>query len=437
VIGRTQAVLDDTVRPLTSTIFDWQPNGVLRRFGATNGAAEVTLPPDFARRAEDGEILARYEWEDGSGRPLPAIWKTLGADLLIPIGSGRRPVAVLALAAKQSGRPYGSDDVVFLRAAASQVALGLTNARAFAQLGELNVSLEEMVVERTAKLNRSLEELRAAYQQLELNQASLMRADRLATLGRLAAGLAHEVNTPLGATLNSLGVLGDLGQEYADSIDDPNVTTDDHRQIAAELIDTTRAATTWARKAAAFIAKVKMHGREPQSGGAETFQLGTVVAETQALLAHRLRASSCQLEIVEGAEASLVGDPMRLGQVLVNLVTNAVDAYEDARIFDGRIEVRARPGAATTVVTVRDWAGGIPAAVLPRIFDELFTTKEPGRGTGLGLWIARNLVEQVFGGTLTVDTEPGLGSCFTLTLPVEGAAAAPPPDAAPAAAEFV
>jgi signal transduction histidine kinase len=66
---------------------------------------------------------------------------------------------------------------------------------------------------------------------------------------------------------------------------------------------------------------------------------------------------------------------------------------------------------------VRDWAGGIPATALPKIFDELFTTKDPARGTGLGLSIARHLIEQSFEGTLSVETEAGVGSCFAITLP--------------------
>ena len=99
------------------------------------------------------------------------------------------------------------------------------------------------------------------------------------------------------------------------------------------------------------------------------------------------------------------------------VVTNAIDAYEDAGISDGRIEIHARQLEASAVLTVRDSAGGIPAAALPKIFDELFTTKDPTRGTGLGLSIARHLVEQSFEGTLTVETEAGVGSCFAITLP--------------------
>jgi signal transduction histidine kinase len=110
--------------------------------------------------------------------------------------------------------------------------------------------------------------------------------------------------------------------------------------------------------------------------------------------------------------------------VLVNLIVNAIDAYEEHEAADGRVVVRVRARGDAVVVEVEDRAGGIAAESLPRIFDELFTTKEPGRGTGLGLCIARNLVERSFGGTLTVASIPGSGSCFTATLAKGGAPAA-------------
>jgi signal transduction histidine kinase len=424
VVGDTCRILDSALRPVSAMMYGWERGGTLQPLGDPSAGPAVPLPAELAQRIEAGELLARYEWDEGTGRQLSTVWATLGAHVLVPIGTSGPPLAVLALGAKGSGRPYNMDDIVFLRATASQVALALTNARAFAQLEELNAGLEEMVVERTGalananrELNRSLEDTRGAYRQLELSQKSLMRADRLATLGRLAAGIAHEVNTPLGATLNSLALISDLSREYSESIDDTGVTKEDHRAIARELGETTKAAMNWARKAAAYIAKVKMHGRDSRSTSTEAFTVGPVITEAGALLAHRLRAATCHLDFVEEQPASVIGDAQHLGQVVVNLVTNAIDAYEERGVFDGRIEIRMRSTEAAVLLTVRDWAGGIAAHVVPNIFDELFTTKEPGKGTGLGLWIARNLVEQSFAGSLTVESEAGVGSCFTVALP--------------------
>jgi signal transduction histidine kinase len=422
VAAETGRVLADTLGPVRCSLLPTD-DGV--RHHTLDRRRDVVLPRKLLERLQAGRIVARYEWDDGSGRPLPAVWDTLGAELLVPVREGSTMIALLVLGPKASGRAYAPGDTGFLVAVANQVALGLTNAHAFTQLAALNASLEAQVSERTAALeaahrevSRSLGNLRGAYEQLERNQTSLMRSDRLATLGRLAAGIAHEVNTPLGAVMNELHMIADLAREYSASIDDPGVTPRDHHEIAGELLTTTEAAESWARKAAAFIAKVKIHGREP-SVVRERFAVSRIVDETRALLAHRLRATGCRLDYEETpADVAVVGEPARLGQVVVNLVGNAIDAYEDAAVAN-RIVVRATRDAAGIGVTVRDWAGGIPADVVPRIFDELFTTKEPGRGTGLGLWIARNLTEEVFGGSLTVETELGVGSCFTIRIAPE------------------
>jgi signal transduction histidine kinase len=167
---------------------------------------------------------------------------------------------------------------------------------------------------------------------------------------------------------------------------------------------------------------VKTHGREPRPALRERFTVGAVVEETRALLAQRLRVECCALSFTaEPRDVALTGDPARLGQVLVNLVANALDAYEEGRFPESRIEISAEATSERTVICVRDWAGGIPPEVCARIFDELYTTKDPGRGTGLGLWIARNLVEESFGGTLTVESTVGVGSCFRIDVPASAA----------------
>jgi signal transduction histidine kinase len=436
VRARLDRVLTESLFPVSTAMFEWSGGPALCPVPPGNEATEpLVLPPPLAARAERAEILAVYEWDDGSQRPVPPIWRALEADLMVPVCSGQRPMAMVTLGPKASGRTYNDRDVAFLRGVASQVAMALASAEAFGELERLNASLEQQVQERTAALQeangdlkRSYEDVRVAYQQLEKSQESLMRSDRLATLGRLTASIAHEVNTPLGAALNSLTMLRDLGAEYAESIEDPAVTTQDHRQIATDLLREVEQATRFARNAAAFVNRVRIHGRDTDGQGDQRFLVKSVVAETQALLAHRMRAVCCSLSFEQAEDVTLVGDPTRLGQVLTNLVANAVDAYEDARILDGSVDVAARRIEDRIVLTVRDRAGGIPAEILPRIFDELFTTKPPGRGTGLGLCIARSVVERSFGGTMAVESEQGVGTCFTLTLPVarEGRDAAPP-----------
>jgi signal transduction histidine kinase len=436
------AVLAHTCAPRTASILLFDAAGQPREL-RPSGEVSPPLPPielELAQHLEREGLVARYQWDD-RGPAARQVWEALDAEVLVPIRANERLIALWRLGGKRSGRAYSADDSAFLRAAAPQLALALSNAVAFSELAELNAGLESKVLERTRELhrsndelNRSLDMLRDAYAKLEQSQASLLRADRLATLGRLTAGIAHEMNTPLSAVMNALKVLQDLGQEYALSIPNPTVRPENHQEIAEEIVTTAAAAAKWAQKAASFIASVKAHGREAPSGAPQRVVLSTVVTETRELLAHRLRSASCQIDFIETEPGiALTGEAGRLSQVLLNLCANAIDAYEDAGNTSGRVEIRVERTGGRVHLTVRDWAGGIPPHVLPHIFDELYTTKGPGRGTGLGLWIARNLIEEVFRGSLTVETEAGVGSCFLLDLPAAGDAAAAPSTGAPAA----
>jgi signal transduction histidine kinase len=420
----TRRMLAETLQPASAILLVTDGGHAFRNALGGATSPSVAVPPATASALGDGAIVSAYRSED-DGASLPDFWHAFGAEILVPIRSGRTLLGALALGRKESGRSYNEQDRVMLAAAASQIGLAIVNARAFVQLAELNTHLEDQVRERTAALevanrdlNRSYSSLESAFQQLEQSQASLMRADRLATLGRLAASVAHEVNTPLGAVLNALQILANLGNEYRESIADAGVSPDDHRDIAHEIITTAEAATGWARKAAAFITRVKNHGRDPSAAARRPFTVRSVVDETRALVQQRLRLECCDLSFEEDpGDVTLVGDPGRLGQVLVNLVTNALDAYEESHAMGTRIAIAARATDSAIAITVRDWAGGMPTEVAARIFDELFTTKDTGRGTGLGLSISRNLIEEAFGGTLTVETAPGVGSCFTIAVP--------------------
>jgi len=430
VVATTRQLLAETFFPRRATLLAIAGDGVTTLPGEP-AAPRAVLPHEFVERLAAGQVLARYEWEDGSGRAVPAAWTELDCELLVPLRRGETLEYVLALGGKESGRAYNLHDSALLRTIAGQVSLALATASAFEELESMNARLEQQVAERTQELGRtnlelraSLDELNDAYFRLEQSQRSLLRADRLATLGRLAAGIAHEINTPLAAVRNALALLHGLGREYADSVGDPQVSADDHRQIAGEIVQTVAGAESWAQRAASSIGRIKAHGREPGTRDERPFALGDALDEVAALLDHRLRAAGCRLVIDDETRAiTLVGDVGELTHMLLNVVDNAIGAYEEQARPDGRIEVRARRDGEVVVLTVRDWAGGVPAHVAPHVFDEMFTTKERGKGTGLGLWIARNIVEKGFAGTLELDPASGPGACFRARLGTAAAAA--------------
>lgn len=427
-----QEALLFTFHPTYTGIFLREQRGGFHPTGGDSRHRPLALPPPILEDLLNGQAVSCHRWPDGSPSAPVCTWPEARAELLVPIQAGGATIGLLALGPRHRGGFYNGDDVRFLKIVASQAGLALTGAGALEALRETNANLERQVEERTAamsaanaelnaanaQLKSSLAELQQAYDQLEQNHTCLLRADRLATLGRLSAGIAHEVNTPLSAVQNALRVLCELGHEYASSIDDPTVLPADHHEIAREIVATARSASEWAQKAALFIRSTKAHGRNAGAAAAEPFSVGALAIEVRDLLMHRLRAAGCQLVVQgEAADASLIGNRAAFGQVLLNLITNALDAYEDAGKAEGRIVVTISRTSDAATVEVQDWAGGIPLQILPRIFEEMFTTKGAGRGTGLGLWISRTIVEKEFGGQLDVLTSPGEGSRFIATIP--------------------
>ncbi len=407
-------------------------------FAGTSGAAAPpaipAIHPILQRLRATNRPLASYEFADEAGGAADAAecraaFDALGAEIVLPIGSGDL-VGALVLGPKRSHAMYSSEDVGFLATFANQIAIAISNARAYREIEDLNTGLERKVTERTgelasanAELARSLRERERAYRELERSQENLVRAEKMAALGRLTAGIAHEINTPLGASLNALTVVEQLLHEYASSIGDPSVTETDHQEIAGELTQQVANVTTWTTKAASYIRSIKAHTRSLDQVEQRRFDLAQLIEDARLLLDHRLRLSSCVMEVACPSGVTLVGDPGKLAQALTNLITNAVDAYE-GQSRDGVVRVDVRVTDTHVVIGVEDEGCGIPAPQLERIFEELYTTKDPGKGTGLGLAISRDIVVNCFRGRIDVSSTPGRGSRFTLTIPHEATSSA-------------
>jgi signal transduction histidine kinase len=238
--------------------------------------------------------------------------------------------------------------------------------------------------------------LRYAHERSELRR-KLAHADRLAAVGRLAAGVAHEVGNPLAAIGNYVEVLRRRGA-------DPDLVVAVERETAR--ID-------------AIVRSLLDYAR-PREGHREPVDLGRVAADVVALLDAQgvLRGIAVRTD-VEPDVPPVPGDRSALEQVFVNLVLNAVDAAGAGGAV--RLRVAAAADRARTVAaTVEDSGSGIPAELRERIFDPFFTTKAPGRGTGLGLAIVQRIVHD-HGGRVNVDASPLGGASFTVALPAGAA----------------
>jgi DNA-binding LacI/PurR family transcriptional regulator/signal transduction histidine kinase len=278
---------------------------------------------------------------------------------------------------------------------------------------------------RGALLVRQLEararELERAHKVQKDQQTKLIVSEKMASLGRLTAGIAHELNTPIAAVRAALSELGALASEYAQSIYRPEIDKDDHRQIADEMGQAVALGSRAAEQAAGFVHGIKAQTRDLAPQPAQRFDAVAAVREALLLLGYAVRESTCEAIFEPSAESIYVqGSPGRLAQVVNNLVTNSIEAL--AGTDGGRIGVLLRDEGQTVCLEVRDGGAGIAPDVLPRVFDPMFSTKPFGQSTGLGLTIVHDIVTGELGGTIDVESTEGVGTTVRVRLPKTDAA---------------
>ncbi len=279
-----------------------------------------------------------------------------------------------------------------------------------AEILALNATLEQRVKERTQALSSSLHQLTVA-------QDELVRAEKMAALGSLVAGIAHELNTPIG---NSLTVATTL-QDYSEAFQ-LEMSKGLTRSRLDEFVKSTHEGagilTRGLHHAADLVASFKQVAVDQTSAQKRSFNLRETMGDILLTMGPSLRKTTHTVESDIPDDLVMDSYPGSLGQVITNLVNNAV-----IHAFEGRTHgiVRIAASAAQpgwVLLTVRDDGRGITPANLPRIFDPFFTTKMGQGGSGLGLNIVYNLVRDALGGTIRVESEEGQGACFLIDLPL-------------------
>jgi C4-dicarboxylate-specific signal transduction histidine kinase len=250
-------------------------------------------------------------------------------------------------------------------------------------------------------LRETTAEMQRREQELREKQEQLVQAGKLATLGELTTGVAHELNNPLNNTALFVGNAADLIE----------LGVTDKEQIVREL----RQALQQVWKATQIISHLRTFGRAAPVSR-EPISLRQVIERALSLVQEQLRLREIEVTLVLGAEEPVVvGNPIQLEQVFINLLTNARDAVVDSPRKAIRISVSV--GSAAVEVAFVDTGRGIPSGLERRIFDPFFTTKEVGKGTGLGLSITYGIVKE-HGGTISVVSPPGEGATFLIQLPL-------------------
>jgi signal transduction histidine kinase len=272
----------------------------------------------------------------------------------------------------------------------------------------INVDLEREVRRRTEALEQRNAEVRDALEKLRRAQDNLVRSEKLASMGRLVAGIAHEINNPVNAIINSLGPLEETVREIGSH---PGVGA-----AAASAEEMLAVVKRGAARTKAIVQALHNYSRGEETIPREV-NLARSVDDTLDLLRHRLRAVTVIKDIEPGAR--IAGFPGQIDQVLMNLLTNAAQAIGEG---GGTIRVSAAVRGDSVDISVADDGPGIPADVLPRIFDPFFTTKDVGEGSGLGLSIVHGIVDR-HGGKIDVESVPGAGTTFRLSFPRAGALA--------------
>jgi two-component system, NtrC family, sensor kinase len=320
------------------------------------------------------------------------------------------PVGVIVLT-RSEPRPFTDKQIDLVTTFADQAAIAIENVRLF-----------EQVQERTKELSLSLEELRAA-------QDRLVQTQKLASLGQLTAGIAHEIKNPL----NFVNNFSALSKELIDELDDALKAVALDKEKREELDEFTHMlqgnlekVIQHGKRADSIVKNMLLHSREG-SGERRSVDLNAIVEDSLNLAYHGARAENQEFMIklersFDPAAGKVDLYPQEITRVFLNLISNGFYAAMERKAemkggYEPTLAAATRDLGDRVEIKIRDNGSGIPADVKEKIFNPFFTTKPPGQGTGLGLSLSYDIVVKQHAGTIEVDTQPGEYTELRVILP--------------------
>ncbi|MEP7374768.1 MAG: ATP-binding protein [Chitinophagaceae bacterium] len=297
-------------------------------------------------------------------------------------------------------------------------------------MATLKAELEVQVAERTAEITKQKEELQHALDDLKSTQAQLIQAEKMASLGELTAGVAHEIQNPLNFVNNFSEINTELIAEMKQEIEKGNI--EEVKIIADDIAANEEKINHHGKRADAIVKGMLQHSRS-SSGVKEPTDINELTDEYLRLAYHGLRAKDKSFNATMETDFDVsIGNinviPQDIGRAILNLITNAFYAVTEKKTQSGddyeptvwvsTKKINRKPDGYRVEISVKDNGNGIPQKVMDKIFQPFFTTKPTGQGTGLGLSLSYDIVK-AHSGELTVETKEGEGSEFNIQLPVK------------------
>lgn len=292
-------------------------------------------------------------------------------------------------------------------------------------IAQRKVELEVLVAERTAEITKQKEELEMALTELRTTQSQLIQSEKMASLGELTAGIAHEIQNPLNFVNNFSEVSNELLDEMQAEMEKEN--NGEARLILGDLKINLEKINYHGKRADNIVKGMLQHSRA-NTGQKELTDINALADEYLRLAYHGLRAKdktfNAKFETkLDPAVDKISVVPQDIGRVILNLVTNAFYVVTEKKkrlgdSFNPTVTITTKRTKREVEIEVADNGDGIPSGILDKIFQPFFTTKPTGQGTGLGLSMCYEIVTQGHGGELIVETKEGEGSVFRVQLPL-------------------
>jgi signal transduction histidine kinase len=291
--------------------------------------------------------------------------------------------------------------------------------RAEEQLLRLNEQLEERVAQRTEQLAGANRELQTILEDLQRTQSQLVLSEKLAALGELVAGIAHEINTPVGVALSACSTLADKTRTQVELFAQGEMKRSDLSQYLDDSKEGMEMIFANLNRASELIRSFKMVAADQVSGTRRTFNVKGYIDEVLLSLRPKLKKTGHRIEVHCDQHLVIESYPGAISQILTNFIINSlVHAFAPDQAGLIRIEVARTNG--TLELHYSDDGSGMTPEIRDRIFEPFFTTARSQGSTGLGLHIVFNIVTRTLGGTLVCESAPGQGTHFHVAMPVEG-----------------